>query len=87
MTGRPYLLPPVNEVCEVVFLHLSVSHSVHGEGGMHTGGSTSRRSASREVCIQGDWADASPIGYYGIKSTSGQYASYWNAFLLRMDSW
>ena len=22
-----------------------------------------------------------PIGYYGIRSTSGRYASYWNAFL------
>ena len=48
MTGRPYLLPPINEVCEVVFLHLSVSHSVHGEGGMHPGGSAYRR-----VCVPG----------------------------------
>ena len=28
----------------------------------------------------GGWADP-PIGYYGIR-LSGQYASYWNAFLL-----
>ena len=35
-------------------------------------------------CIQGagDWADPPPIGYYGIRSTSGRYESYWNAFLL-----
>ena len=44
-------------------------------GGLHPG----------EVCIQeGEegWADPLPIGYYGIWSSSGQYASYWNAFLL-----
>ena len=41
------------------------------------------------VCLQGGsaggWADPLPryMGYYGIRSTSGQYASYWNAFLLR----
>ena len=28
------------------------------------------------------WVDPPPIGYYGIGSTSGRYASYWNAFLL-----
>ena len=34
------------------------------------------------VCIQGGWADHHPpIGYYGIRSTRGQYTSYWNAFL------
>ena len=37
--------------------------------------------------IQGGWADSPPpkkIGYYGIRSTSGRYASYWNAFLLQL---
>ena len=29
------------------------------------------------VCIGGGWADP-VIGYNGIRSTSGQYASYWN---------
>ena len=24
------------------------------------------------------------MGYYGIRSTSGRYASYWNAFLLSL---
>ena len=60
-------------------------------------GSTSRDSASRGVCNQGSLhprASASggsasrgremsrpPIRYYEIQSTSGQYASYCNAFL------
>ena len=44
-------------------------------GGLHAG---------RGVRIQGagDWADPPPIGYYGVRSTSGRYESYWNAFLL-----
>ena len=29
----------------------------------------------------GGWEDPPPIGYYGIRSTSGRYASYGNAFL------
>ena len=57
------------------------------------GRSTSRGGLPRGVCIQegvclqggsaGGWADPLPryTGYYGIRSTSGQYASYWNAFL------
>ena len=57
------------------------------------GGSASGKSASRGlgfggglhrrgVCIQGDLARyPTPIVYYGIRSTSRQYASYWNAFL------
>ena len=45
---------------------------------------------TRGVCIQGAFASVGgggvgqaspPIGYYGIPSTSGWYASYWNAFL------
>ena len=41
-------------------------------------------SASRGVCIQGVGQIPHPpryMGYYGIWSTGGQYASYWNAFL------
>ena len=39
-------------------------------------------SVYREVCIQRGWADPPPryMGYYGIWSTSGRYASYWNVF-------
>ena len=46
-----------------MFLHLSVSHSVHRRGdlhagGLHLGGSALRGgSASRGVCIQRGWAD------------------------------
>ena len=36
----------------------------------------------RGVCIQGVGLGRHPlIGYYGIRSMSGWYASYWNAFL------
>ena len=76
------LLPPTNKFAKVMFSHLSVSHSVHREGGCIQG-----------VCIQGCLHPVHPgvvhpgglgrpsIGYYSIRSMSGQYASYWNAFL------
>ena len=90
-------LPPANEVWgKVMFLHLCVILFT-GEGvasqyasqvtwpgwGLHPGGSASGGSASR-----GGWADPPPryMGYYGIQSTSGRYASYWNAFLFLYDS-
>ena len=51
-------------------------------------------------CIQGEfasrggseleergWADPHPIGYYGLLSMSGWYASYWNAFLFQLNSY
>ena len=41
------LLPPATKFAKVIFLHLSVSHSVH------RGGSASRVSASTWVCIGG----------------------------------
>ena len=44
------------------------------------GGSASRGVLHPGVCIQGG-LHPPPIGYYGIWSTSGQYASHWNAFL------
>ena len=73
-------------------------HSVYGEGNwlpsMHhrshdwgmsasrgrlsPGGSASRGSASRGI----EGLGRSPMGYYGLRSTSERYASYWNAFLL-----
>ena len=39
------------------------------------------------ICIRGGLHPGglgrpSPIGYYGIRSTSGRYTAYWNAFLL-----
>ena len=50
------LLPPATKFAKVMFLHLSVSHSVH------RGGSASRVSASTWVCIMGGvciWGSAS----------------------------
>ena len=56
----------------------------------------SRRSASRKDCIWGEvhpgnWTppnthtDIRYMGYYRIRSTSGQYASYWNVFCQLSD--
>ena len=58
---------------KVMFLHLPVSHSASkgsALGGLHPGGI----------------GQTPPIGYYGIRSTSGRYASYWNAFLLKIKN-
>ena len=89
---RWHIYRPQTKLAKVMFLHLSVSHSVHvGEGGLHPGGSASTQgvyihpggfciqggSESRGFYIQG----RSPMGYYGMRSTSGRYAFYWNAFL------
>ena len=71
-----------------MFLHLCVILFTVFEGGVGfpeciTGHMTGG------VCIQGErgWADTSPpryMGYYGIRSTSDRYASYWNAFLVNV---
>ena len=80
-------LPPANEVCEG-YVFTRVCHSVHGgggsawqggvhgggervwQGGMHGGGGMHGRGSMRGR-------------YYEIRSMSGQYASYWNAFLFK----
>ena len=72
----------------------SMHHRSHNWGvciqGSLLGGSASRGlpprggSALREVCIRGGWvgwADPRYIGYYGVRSTSGSYACYWDVFL------
>ena len=103
-----------------MFLHLFVSHSVHGRGammGVSTSGPGGGVSASglgsvylwfakvkfshlSVILFTGwclplvrglytPWADTPPLGrhplspskHYGIWSTSGRYASYWNTFL------
>ena len=68
-------LPPANEVWgKVMFLHLCVI--------LFTGGSTSRE----VVCIQGQTPSSGvgrpppPIGYYGIRSTSGLFFLYLSNF-------
>ena len=48
----------------------SASRGYASRRGLHPGGSASGRGAGRPI-----------IRYYGIWSTSGWYASYWNAFL------
>ena len=53
-------------------------------GDLHPGGSASRVGSAYWGC----WADPPRyMGYYGIGSTSGQYASYLNAFLITLSSW
>ena len=79
-------LPPANEVCgKVMFLHASVILST-GEGGvraMHAPYHT--RTPLCHACLP---CHARPLpcmplphGYYEMRSMSGQYTSYWNAFL------
>ena len=57
--------------------HRSQDRRVCITGDLHQGGSASRGSISRPLLRY--------MGYYGIWSTSGQYASYWNAFLFTKD--
>ena len=70
--------------CSQEGLHPGWKVYVQGEG------SASRERAlyPKGVCIQnggvciGEGVGRAPIRYYGIQSTSGRYASYWNAVLL-----
>ena len=68
-----------------MFLHLSISHSVHGGGGegLHPGGSASRAVCIWEVCIGRGLGRPTP--YRRLRDTvkSWRYASYWNAFLFQ----
>ena len=83
------ILVTATKFAKIMFLHLSVSHSVHWGGG-----SASRRVCIWGVCIHGGRGSASCGGgrlgrhpsprYHGIRSTSGRYASYWNAFLFKI---
>ena len=65
---------------ESVSVGLCIGGSLHPciQGGLHRGGGGS---ASRRDLHPGGWADPL-IGYYGIRSTSGWYTSYWNVFFL-----
>ena len=87
-----FLLPPAGSCGKVMFLHLSVSHSVHGGvlcpsmhhrshdwGGrsLSGGGSVQGR-----VSVQGgSWSGRPPP----CTVSRGRYASYWNAFLFVMS--
>ena len=73
-------LPPANEVWgKVMFLHLCV---ILFKGGFASGKRGLRPGSG--VCIhrKGGLHPGLPNGYYEIQSTSGRYASYWNASLL-----
>ena len=70
----------------------SMHHRSHDQGGLRPGGFASRGLCIKGVCIQGvgvlypgvsafRGVGQTPSGYYGIRSTSLWYASYWNAFL------
>ena len=53
---------------------------MHGRGGMHGGGHAWQGGA----CMAGWHTRPAPGIYYEIRSTSGQYASYWNAYLFNL---
>ena len=69
------ILPPANEVWgKIIFLHLSVI--------LFTGGSTWRGTPGQVHPLQVH----PPAVHNGIRSASGRYAFYWNAFLLCKSS-
>ena len=78
ISKRPIFTAPNSSCGKVMFSQASVCHSVQVVGvGAHP---------------RGGYSPPSPyppppsgymnLGYYGIRLTSGLYASYWNAFLL-----
>ena len=70
------LLPPANEVWgKVIFLHLSVILFTGGQG-------VPRQVPPRQVH---PGQVHHPALHAGIRSTSGRYAFYWNAFLLSIN--
>ena len=92
------LLPPANEVWgKVVFLHLciilftvgSASRGVRIQGGLPPGGG-GLHPGGRGICIQGEkglhpgggLGRPPSFGYYGIRSTSGRYASLLECILV-----
>ena len=65
---------PQTKFAKVMFSQASVSHPVQGGGVV---------SAQRNAGIHSRHPPGqTPHKHYGIRSTSGRYASYWNAFLL-----
>ena len=53
-----------------------------GAGGLYPGGLHSRGAGQTPQILHPWGLGRSLQGYCGIQSTSGRYASYWNAFLL-----
>ena len=91
------LLPANEVWSKVIFLQASVCHSVHRVGLPHLPPPPPTHRQTPLPDADPHWMqspmDADPpgcrppppakryTGYYGIRSTSGRYASYWNAFL------
>ena len=72
------ILPPANEVWgKVMFFHPSVSYSVHVGGGC-----IPACNGQGGMWPRGMWPGGCDHG--GVRSTSGRYASYWNAFLFKI---
>ena len=94
-TGKPNVFTARKKVMfSKAYVSPSFHGGVWIQGGSASGGGVSASSggcASRlgvgqtpQVCLRGDlhWGGLDrPPEIYGIQSTSGQYASYWNAFL------
>ena len=82
------ILVTATKFAKIMFLHLSVSHSVHW-GVLHPGESASGGSASMgegglHPAGGGRLGRHPSPRYHGIRSTSGRYASYWNAVLFKI---
>ena len=79
---RVCLLPLANEVWgKVIFLHLSVV--------LFTWGSTWAGTPLGRYTLRAGTlpSDRYPLAVHaGMRSTSGRYASHWNAFLFTLDS-
>ena len=77
-----------SQACVIPSVHRA-GGGLHAEGGLHLGGLhpggaciQGKGFASGGVCIQGGLhMGRPPPEYHRIRSTSGRYASYWNAFL------
>ena len=82
---------PQTKFAKVMFLHLSVSHSVHGGGACVVGGHAWQEGVWGVACMAGGVRGGGCARHacphpnttrYG-RSMRGRYASYWNAFLLK----
>ena len=79
----PFCLPQTKFRGKVMLLHLSVSHFVGVSAPLHSGIHPLASHPEQIAPKQTPPLGRHPIvGYYRIRSTSGWYASHWNAYLL-----
>ena len=71
---RPIFTAPNGSCGKVMFSQASLSHSVQGGGGGYSPPGWVLTTLTPSGYME--------LGYCGIRLTNGQYASYWNAFLL-----